>query len=149
MRLRRSGIIALVAAFAIAAPASARPPSHGPAGDIPDFTIDGACPFPVLVHTPVNRERATTLYDAGGNPVKTIITGALFATLTNLDSGSWVDLNVSGPLVIDEIDGSMAFTGHSLGWFDGTPGLRLYEGRYDAEGNGTGTTVDICALLAG
>ena len=149
MRLMRSGIIALAAALAMAAPASAQPPSHGPAGDIPDFTIDGACPFPVLVHIPVNRERATTFYDAAGNPVKTIITGALFARLTNVDSGSWVDLNVSGPLVIDEVNGVLTFTGHSLGWFDGTPGLRLYKGRYDAAGGGTGTSVDICALLAG
>jgi hypothetical protein len=54
------------------------------------------CGFPVHFEFPVNKEYATVSTGADGSTIYKI-TGALFVTLTNTDTGKTITVNASGP----------------------------------------------------
>jgi hypothetical protein len=104
------------AVFAAAAKAS-KPIFIGPA-PTPDFVAETSCPFPVLVHTAVNKEVSKMFGDG-----KVIVTGSLKQTVTNLVNGKSETYNVSGPLTITpNADGTTTFR------FEGRTGLLLPAG---------------------
>ena len=123
-------------------------------GDFVDRVFTGVCSFDVARHVLVNRSVITTYSDGTVR-----ITGTFKQTLTNLTTGKSIDVNASGPVIIEtHPDGSSTET--DLGpQFLRPPGrLLLTTGRviweFDALGNTTsftqvgGTSQDVCALLA-
>jgi hypothetical protein len=56
--------------------------------------LEGVCPFPVLVAFDRNKEYITTFSDG-----RTHITGQLFVTLTNTETGERHSYQISGPAV--------------------------------------------------
>ena len=150
-------IVVFVAAALVvtvfASPASAVKPTREH-GDFVDRTFTGICSFDVARHVLVNRSVITTYSDGTVR-----ITGTFKQTLTNLTTGKSIDVNASGPVIIEtHPDGSS--TEIDLGpQFLRPPGrLLLTTGRviwkFDAQGNTTsftqvgGTSQDVCALLA-
>jgi hypothetical protein len=85
------------------------------------------------------------------------------ATLTNLDTGTSLTVNIAGPShTTIGADGSITFVGTGTALFflqfRGNPGITFFIGRFvltfDAQGNETsfstvGTSRDLCAELAG
>jgi hypothetical protein len=161
MRRRVLILSALFLALAIAPAASAGKPTREIIPAVPDSVLD-LCGFPVLDH-----EEGYTIVesftDEEGNLVRQIFTSpGLRETLTNLDTGKTVVLNIEGPGFLDlNPDGSSSFTGTGpyLFLFDPfklTPGLFYAAGRFvisfDANGNRSfeivGTIRDVCAELA-
>jgi hypothetical protein len=128
-----------------------------------DFTIQGSCSFDVDLHIIRNNEFITTFSDG-----RQLITGALVVSLTNVDTGKAITLNISGPVFFTpHEDGSLtvALNGRSLVFFaagDLGPGsagvLELTSGpaviEFDANGSAvsytkaSAATVDLCAVLA-
>jgi hypothetical protein len=118
------------------------------------FELTNVCPFPVFIDITANNE-FVTVFDDG----RLHVTGKLFVTVTNMDSGDSLELNISGPAVITP-ESQRSF-GRSLYFFfpedvDG-PGLILTTGRVDIiqaedgsidEFTVRGRTVDVCAELA-
>jgi hypothetical protein len=162
--LRRIVLIlsAVLLALAIAPAATAGKPTREIIPAVPDAVLD-LCGFPVLDH-----EEGYTIVqsftDEEGNLVRQIVTApGLRETLTNLDTGKTVVLNIEGPGVLDlNPDGSGSFTGTGpyLFFFHPsmlTPGLFFTTGRFvvtfDANGDRTsfesvGPITDVCAELA-
>ena len=162
MRRRALILSALFLALAIAPAASAGKPTREIIPAAPDAVVN-QCGFPVLDH-----EEGYTIVesftDEEGNLVRQIFTNpGLRETLTNLDTGKTVVLNIEGAGFLDlNPDGSGSFTGTG-GWFffvhpaTLTPGLFFTTGRFvntfDANGHRTsfemvGTITDVCAELA-
>ena len=156
-------LVAAIAALAPAPVAADQPVREGlPAGP---FTLDASiCGFPVDVTFPTNKEFTTTF--ANG---KQIITGSLFATLTNPLTGRSTTINISGPgSIVPNGDGTTTFTlsGRSLIFLSpnqvtpGSPGLLILTSgpvvfQLDQNGNITSYRItsakarDMCAVLAG
>jgi len=94
------------------------------------FTLDASvCGFAVDFTFPTNREFITTFSNG-----KQIITGALFATLTNTESQKSITVNISGPTkIVTDANGITTFTlsGRSLFFFlpdqlgPGEPGILI------------------------
>jgi hypothetical protein len=156
MRLRRlartAGLIALVAAAALAAPggAAAGPPEpfHF------ELTADDICSFPVEV---VYDGRANELQLPGDRLLVTAPGQHLVAT--NLDNGRSVRLTINGTFTITDLpDGGVSVVGHGpSGFFDPALGFVVLRGSFsftiDADGtstspSGVGTAVDVCAAIA-
>jgi hypothetical protein len=143
--------------------ALANPPTHIPAGPIPDFTLTDSCKFPVLVHVDTNNEVNTTFSDG-----RTLVTGSLKVTLTDVTNSKSIHVNISGPGTFTPLPNGETLqrsVGRWLFFFSpnqlgpGTPGrLILTTGvvtaLLDQNGNLTsfthtnGTTTDLCAQLA-
>lgn len=129
-----------------------------------DITIEDSCSFDVDLHIVRNDEFITTFADG-----RQLITGALVVSLSNVDTGKTITLDISGPVfVIPHEDGSdtVTLSGRSLVFFaagalgPGTAGaLELTSGpavlEFDANGSMTSYTkasaaaVDLCPVLAG
>ena len=124
------GLILLVAAAVVvgtcAASASAGRPSRDPAPLPSQFTVAGVCAFDVDFTITAQNEYSLTF----GNGSQ-IITGKLFATLTNVDTGKSLDLNVSGPTFTTAGSNQIVLTGRSINFFGpgdlgaGSPGLMV------------------------
>jgi hypothetical protein len=111
------------------------------------------CPWEGVVTFPVNREFATAFYDKSGNVTKVLITGSLVVTITNLDNGESVNLNIPGTSVT--VDDIVTYRGPDV-IFPVSGELNLVNGRVvvtvDSEGfqhpvKIYGSTTDICRLL--
>jgi hypothetical protein len=146
-------IAAALAAAVFTSSASAVQPTREH-GEFVDRVFTGVCSFDVARHVLVNRSVITTYSDGTVR-----IIGTFKQTITNLDTGKSIDVNASGPVIIEtHPDGSS--TEIDLGpQFLRPPGqLLLTTGRvvweFDAAGNTTsftqvgGTSQDVCALLA-
>jgi hypothetical protein len=111
------------------------------------------CSWEALVTFPVNKEIATTFYDANGNIDRVMITGSLRATVTNVENGKSITLNIPGTQVI--VDDLVTYRGPNVIFpVDGS--LKLVSGRVvvtvDSEGfqhpvTVSGLRIDICTLL--
>jgi hypothetical protein len=156
-----SDLVCTLLALAIAPAATAGQPTREVLPAAPDAVLD-VCGFPVLDHEE-GHIVLLSFTDDEGNLVRLINTNpGLRETLTNLDTGKTVVLNIEGPGVLDlNPDGSSSVTGTGpvLFYFDPfklTPGLFYATGRFviarDANGNRTfeivGTITDVCAELA-
>jgi hypothetical protein len=132
--------------------AQAERPLRGPVPDSGGTVPAGVlCPFPVTVSTVINRETQTTFLDAQGDPVRILVTGALFLRVTNdaLGGGSTV-LNVSGPYTFfSHSDGSITIEGTGpqlLGLFptdEGGPALLYILGSFTLDVTPQGIFHDI------
>ena len=157
MTLRPRSLIATagcVLAVLIAATAAlAAPPTREPLV-LDDFVAENVCSFPVLIEATANKEFVTFFADG-----RILVTGKLFVRLTNLDSGTSLDLNISGPVTITEAE---VIRGRGLLILfpedAGGPGLVLTAGRvvlvrgedgFIANATYQGRTVDVCSALAG
>jgi hypothetical protein len=128
---------------------------------VDDLFTTESCGFPVEVHITGFAvimewpgEDGSFRFFAAGPQIK--------ATLTNLDTGETITINIAGPSFVEENpDGSFTFTGTGT-WLrlahpeTHEPGLFWSAGRFgvivDAEGNETfferGRLVDLCPRLA-
>lgn len=164
--MRRSRVFlivcgALLALLFVAPGASATPPTREPG---PPF--EGVCPFPVEVVTLANREKLLTFYDRAGDVTMQTGTGTLKVRLTNLETGTSLAVNISGPVrIAPGADGTTTINlgGRSLLYLrEGIdllpPGITLNAGQHvitvDAEGRvttvarRTGSARDLCVELA-
>ena len=161
MRRRVLILSAVSLALAIAPAATAGKPTREVFPALPDAVLD-QCGFPVLDHEE-GFGIVLSFTDEEGNLVRQIsLAPGLRETLTNLDTGKTVVVNIAGPGHLDlNPDGSRSFTGTGpfLFYFDPFtlgPGLFYSAGRFviarDANGNRTfeivGTITDVCAELA-
>jgi hypothetical protein len=81
-----------------ASPAAATKPVREPTPDFEfEFAAGEVCSFAIEGTTLVNRGYTTTFFDPNGNPVMQIISGTLIVQVTNLDTGTSVVRNISGP----------------------------------------------------
>jgi hypothetical protein len=136
--------------FALAAsPALAAKPDRQFIGGPFEFVLPSeVCGFDVMLSSTTNNEYDTTFFDQSGAPVREIISGKLFVTLTNVDTGKSIDVNASGPAHSDLVAGENFSEGLTLIFLPGT--LFLHAGRYDLnvqEGNGR-VLVDVCEALS-
>ena len=160
MRLSRIVLItttvAVAALFGPIRSAGAAPPVREPLAFPEELSLPVGvfCPWEGLVTFDVNREYATTFYDSQGNITQVQITGALVITITNLDNGKSVTLNIPGTGVI--VGDLFTYRGRNV-IFPVSGELKLVSGRVvvtvDSAGfqhpvTIYGSTVDICALLA-
>jgi hypothetical protein len=86
----------------------AREPVPPPAGTVIPLT-SGECPFPVELLVLTNNEYSLTFANGAQ-----IITGQLSVRVTNVTTGSFVDLNVSGPLFTSVGGSTLTLSGSSL-----------------------------------
>jgi hypothetical protein len=145
-----AAVLATAVIFAPAASAAKPTREHI---DFTDDTFPGVCSFTVARHVLVNKSVLTTYSDGSQR-----ITGTFKQRITNLDTGKFIDVNSSGPVIIEyHADGSA--TEKDFGpQFERPPGqLLLTTGpvvwEFDSGGNVVsytqrgGTTQDVCALL--
>jgi hypothetical protein len=126
-----------------------------------DLTVldDVDCGFPVEVHVTGTDIGVISTVQGEVREFHAFAGGS--ATLTNLDTGTTITMNIAGPARITYgADGSATVvgTGPTLFFFlfQGNPGITWLSGRWiltvDAQGNQTfsyvGTTRDLCAELA-
>lgn len=91
-------ILALLMVPLGSSPAGASKPVREPSPDFEfQFAAGEVCDFAIQGTTLVNRGYTTTFFDKSGNPVRQIITGTLIVEVINLDTGTSVVRNVSGP----------------------------------------------------
>ena len=156
-------LVVAIAALAPAPAAADQPLREGLPGG-PETLDASICGFPVDVTLPTNREFVTTFTNG-----KQIVTGSLFATLTNDQTGRSTTVNISGPAIfVRHSDGTLTatFSGRSLIFLapnevaPGSPALLdLTSGRVvfqvDQAGNIASYDIrsarvqDLCAVLAG
>jgi hypothetical protein len=162
MRRRVLILSGLLLALAIAPAATAGQPTREIIPAAPDAVLD-QCGFPVLDHAE-GYTIVESFTDEEGNLVRQIFTApGVRETLTNLDTGKTIVLNIEGPGSLElNPDGSGSFTGTGpyLFYFHPsmlTPALFYTTGRFvitfDANGDRTsfesvGPIIDVCAELA-
>jgi hypothetical protein len=165
LRVLVATALGAVVYLALAAPASADPPTHEPfvnvGGSIPAGV--GCAGFGITVTIDVDDQRVTTFFDKDGNPIRQTITGRLILTVRNdttLESRTY-RLGGSSQLAFGS-DGSVTITltGNSLVVLfpnDVPPGPSTTQGsgraviRVDALFtlvSRTGSVEDVCAALA-
>jgi hypothetical protein len=145
--------LAVMIGVAVLAPAaSAAKPTREPL-PISDEVFSGVCSFRVDRHVLVNRSILTT-YSNGDQR----ITGTFKQRLTNLTTGKFIDVNSSGPVLLDfHPDGSLTEIDYGR-QFARPPGqLLLTTGKliweFDSAGDFVsftqqgGTAQDVCAIL--
>jgi hypothetical protein len=144
--------VVVVVAGVIASAASAVKPTREPL-PISDEVFSGVCSFSVERHVLVNRTIQTTYSDGDQR-----LTGTFKQRLTNLTTGKFIDVNSSGPVLLDfHPDGSLAEIDYGR-QFARPPGqLLLTTGKliweFDSAGDFVsftqqgGTAQDVCALL--
>lgn len=167
MQLRRlavveMGLFALVLLFGLVGTAAAMPPDREPPPEEETFVISGACAFDVLLEDLWYNSATTFFYDQEGNLSRFVMAGALKTRLTNMDNGTFIDVNISGPAAFEpQPDGSLLLTGTGPAlWFslgvDELPELALAHGRTElligADGievlSVHGQVEDVCPMLA-
>jgi hypothetical protein len=119
------------------------------------FDLPNVCDFPVAIEITANKE-FVTFFDDG----RIHVTGKLFATVTNAESGESLDINISGPALISpesERGGGRLLLILFEEDVEG-PGLLLTTGRVDIirgedgfidEFTVRGGRTDLCAALGG
>jgi hypothetical protein len=128
-------------------------------------TFDQFCGYPIDVEVPVNNEYITTFFDQAGNPVRTIITGQLISSFTNVQTDETIVRQTSGPVfTYFHQDGSVTVVASGISaifLFPGDPGgpaLLITAGptTLQIDSNNTLTSVslgrvleDICTTLSG
>jgi hypothetical protein len=127
-----------------------------------DFTSTD-CGFNVAVHVEKDQLAILTFRDDEGNVVREILTGAIKWTLTNVNTGESIFVNLSGPgFSTTNPDGSSTFVGTGPWVFIGNPltggpGLFLLTGKFQFVTDPAGnvevsrvgrSVVDLCAVLA-
>jgi hypothetical protein len=144
--------VVVVVAGVFASAASAVKPTREPL-PIDDAVFSGVCSFSVERHVLVNRTIETTYSDGTQR-----LTGTFKQRLTNLTTGKFIDVNSSGPVLLDfHPDGSLTEIDYGR-QFARPPGqLLLTTGKlvweFDSAGNFVsftqqgGTAQDVCALL--
>ena len=142
-----------VAAVVLASPASAEKPTREPLA-IADEDFSGVCSFTVGRRVLVNRSVLTTYSDGDQR-----ITGTFKQRLINLTTGEFIDVNSSGPVLLDfHADGALTEIDYGR-QFARPPGrLLLTTGKlvweFDSAGNFVsftqqgGTAQDVCQLLS-
>jgi hypothetical protein len=142
-----------VVVFAVfACPAFAAKPIREPL-PIADEEFPGVCSFTVARHVLVNRSILTTYSDGDQR-----ITGTFKQRLTNLSTGKFIDVNSSGPVLLDfHADGSLTETDYGRQFVRPPGRLLLTTGpvvlEFDSNENFVsftqrgGTTQDVCLLL--
>ncbi len=148
-RILISSILGALLLALAASPALAAKPDRQFIGGPFEFVLSSEiCGFDVMLSSTTNNEYDTTFFDHSGEPVREIISGKLFITLTNVDTGKSIDVNASGPGHFDLMAGEFFAEGLLLQWFPGS--LFLHAGRYDLsanEGNGR-VLLDVCEALS-
>jgi hypothetical protein len=149
--------VALLALSTTTASATGKPQRlYGP---LPQPLVNsGSCAFDIDVKVVRNNEYVTSFYDANGNLARQLVNGALVVTLTNLQNGRAITVNISGPGYLTfNADGSILerLEGNSAVFFPGS--FWLTSGRVDEKILPDGTAVllrssgnrqDVCAMLA-
>ncbi len=152
-------VVGILVALILAVPVVSAQPGGGPPEPIdetPQELDPGVvCEFGVLYE----ETGKTKEIDLPGDRTTTIFPGAR-ATLTNLETGKRVTLNITGTFderVLENGDVLTVLRGRNLA-FDPEAGFVLTKGRFsfafDAEGNliqplsGKGKLVDVCGLLS-
>jgi hypothetical protein len=150
------GSLGLVAAMWVPARAGAQQSSPTAVEGTVTFDAGDICPFAVEIEF---QGKTATVQLPNGTRIATISTfPTLTATVTNLDTGEQVDLNIPGPTQL-LATGEAVFVGPSLvirspEFGDNTKALVYVTGRYtflpgrEPPFSGVGTLTDICALLA-
>jgi hypothetical protein len=126
---------------------------------------DQSCGYPIDVQVPVNNEYETTFFDQAGNPVRTIITGSLVGSFTNVQTDETIIRQTSGPaFTYFHQDGSATIVARGITALflfptdPGGPALLITSGptTLQIDSNGTLTSVslgrvveDICTTLSG
>lgn len=142
-----AGLVAGILALGVAAPVAAARPDRTPVLNV--TSVDESCGFRVELSYPVQNESQKTFYDADGNPTKVIVSGRLVFTFTNLDNGTSLTVNASGPLVLNFKSGRLVALGAGAGPLPGQ-GLVSGHGQLNLltfEFNGH--VVPLCDALAG
>ncbi len=105
----------LLALLIVPAGALAAPPTREPLPE-PQFPVEGICSFPVQTTTLMNKEKLTTFYGKDGEVVRQLLSGALKVRLTNLATGSAVDVTIAGPgQITAQPDGSLTIVARGRG----------------------------------
>jgi hypothetical protein len=125
---------------------SAARPDRAPSPS-PDGIVDETCGFPIEVRFPTDRGVMTTFFDRDGNVTRIQVTGHLVATLTNIETGESVTVNISGPGRLVFPSGELTATGRWSAWPEGH--LVIQAGHTEPDGTFHGRTVmDVCEVLA-
>src|SRR5436309_2797251 len=107
--MRRILIASTLGALLLAlatSPVLAAKPDRQFIGGPSEFVLSSEiCGFDVMLSAPTNKEYDTVFFDRSGDPVREIISGKLFITLTNVDTGKSIDVNASGPAHFDLVAG--------------------------------------------
>lgn len=152
MRLFSCVVVVVVGAVALTPSAFAGKPTREPL-PIADEEFSGVCSFTVARQVLVNRSVLTTYSDGDQR-----ITGTFKQRLTNLTTGKFVDVNSSGPILLDfHADGALTETDWGRQFVRPPGQLLLTTGpvvwEFDSAGNFVsftqrgGTTQDVCELL--
>jgi hypothetical protein len=102
-----------------------------------DFSIPAGvvCNFEVFVHFVTNNQYSIDFFDADGTPTRTITQGHLVMEITNLDTGTSVIRNVSGPGTKTHPDEVLVATGS---WFFAfAPGELVSLGNLEPDSEGS------------
>jgi hypothetical protein len=122
----------------------------------------GPCPFPVFIHVDSNNSYTIEFFDAVGNLTRRILQGHVVLEFTNMNTGTSVIRNVSGPGTITEADQTIVKEGPWLFFFfpdelgPGSPGSMFINRGRVVEFLGdpheiisqTGVQEDLCATLS-
>jgi hypothetical protein len=113
--------------------------------------LGSACPFPVHV----SGTSAQKTHDTNG---VVVATGPFVATFTNLDNGTSLTYNISGPTLADRVSGDTVYVGDTLilqpsSLHPGDTFIKYIHGRVEMTAENTighvsGKVVDVCAALS-
>jgi hypothetical protein len=143
-----AGLLGAILALGVAAPVAGATPDRTPVLNV--TLVDAAsCGFPVALSYPAQNEYQMTFYDGAGNVTKVVISGRLVLTFTNLNNGTSLTVNASGPAVLDFKSGRLFALGAGGGPL---PGLGLVSGHGQLDllsFEFNGHLVPLCEALAG
>ncbi len=146
-----TSLLALVLVGLVATPASATPPVRDTSHDVFDLDFGDVCGgFTLLAHVE-QTVTLTTFFDANGDPTGGLLTGPIFVTFSNSETGDSVTFAIPGPTFFDA-EGTLIRGTGTWGTFTTDGGFVWAAGNlvFDEFGNATeitGTSVSICDLL--
>jgi len=74
------------------------------------FPAGVVCDFAVHIEPIIDKEVTTTFFDSAGNVTMVLITGDLVTEVSNVDKGTSLTVNISGPATITFLDdGTLVF----------------------------------------
>jgi hypothetical protein len=144
-------LLALVIVGLLATSASATPPVRETSHDVFDIDFGDVCGgFTLLAHVE-QTVTLTTFFDSSGNPTGGLLTGPIFVTFTNSETGESVSFSIPGPSFFDAEGNLISGTG-TWATFTSDGGFVWAAGNivFDEFGNAaeiTGTSVSVCDLL--